>query len=134
LKLFHGEGGALIDRTSGRDFSTKAVCATANSLSPFVLAQNLAPTAAHVSVSGRVLTENGNGIRSVRVTLAGGSLTSPRQTLTSSFGYFTFDDIEAGHTYIITVSAKRFTFAQPTQAVSVLDNVTDIAFVAQPQK
>lgn len=92
------------------------------------------PTAASASVSGRVLTAQGGGLTGVRVTLAGGTLTAPRQALTSSFGYFTFEDIEAGHTYIITVSAKRYGFAQPTQVISVLDNVTDIVFVADPQE
>ena len=79
---------------------------------------------------GRVLTSNRNGLRGVRVTLSGGQLTAPRQAITGSFGYFTFTNIEAGHTYIVTVHAKLYTFAQPSQAITALDNVTDIEFVA----
>ena len=90
----------------------------------------LGPTAANASVSGRVVTAAGNGIRNVRVTLAGGSLTTPRTATTSSFGYFAFDDIEVGHTYVIAVVSKRFGFATPTQAVSVMDNVSDVTFIA----
>ncbi|MFL6211225.1 MAG: carboxypeptidase regulatory-like domain-containing protein [Pyrinomonadaceae bacterium] len=39
LSVFHGEGGVLIERTAQRDFATKTVCASTNSLSPFVVAQ-----------------------------------------------------------------------------------------------
>jgi hypothetical protein len=37
LQLFHIENGTLVDVTSSRDFSTKTVCGTVTSLSPFVL-------------------------------------------------------------------------------------------------
>lgn len=86
-------------------------------------------TAADVLVSGRVLTSNGNGLRGVRVTLTGGQLTAPRQAITGSFGYFTFIDIEAGHTYIVTVHSKLYNFSQPSQAITAMDNVTGIEFV-----
>jgi hypothetical protein len=88
------------------------------------------PTAAGVVVSGRVTTPNGNGIRNVRVTISGGNLTSPRVVLSSAFGYFSFDDIEAGHTYVVTVVSKRYVFAQPTQLVSVLEDVLGLSFTA----
>ena len=88
------------------------------------------PTAADATVSGRVITAGGNGIRSVRVTLSGGPLTTPRHAISGSFGYFTFTDIPVGHTYVVTVHAKLYTFAQPSRAISLLDNVTDIEFVA----
>ena len=89
-----------------------------------------APSAANVSISGSVLREDGLGIRNVRVTINGGSLTTARTALTSSFGYFTFEDIEAGQTYIISVASKRYGFAQPSQAISVLDNITDLVFTS----
>ncbi|MBK6749685.1 MAG: carboxypeptidase regulatory-like domain-containing protein [Acidobacteria bacterium] len=87
-------------------------------------------TAADATVSGRVRTANGNGLRGVRVTLSGGQLTAPRQAITGSFGYFTFTDIEVGHTYIVTVHARLYYFAQPSQAVLTLESVSDIEFVA----
>lgn len=92
--------------------------------SPFI------PTAANVSISGRVLREDGMGIGNVRVTLIGGTLTAPRIALTSSFGYFTFEDVETGQTYVVSVSSKRYGFGQPAQAFSVVDNVTDLVFQA----
>lgn len=88
------------------------------------------PTAASVSISGRVLTDGGLGIRNVRVTLAGNSLTSPRTALTSSMGYFTFDNIDAGQTYVISIISKRYGFAQPSQIISVTDSVADLVFTS----
>ena len=38
LRLLHNENGTLVDRTTSQDFAAKLVCATVNSLSPFVLA------------------------------------------------------------------------------------------------
>jgi hypothetical protein len=93
-------------------------------------ANTLAPTAATISISGRVLTLNGLGLTNAQVTLQGGRLTSPRISLTGGFGYFSFDGIEAGQTYVITVTSKRFGFAQSSQTVSAVDDVTDIDFQA----
>ena len=89
----------------------------------------LAPSAANVSVSGRILTSDGRGVRNavVRLTNANGVI---RTAKTSSFGYYRFDDVEVGNTYIMGVSSKRYTFA--SQVVSVSDNLTGVDFIAQP--
>lgn len=131
LRLFHNEGGILIDRTSGRDFATRVVCATTSSLSPFVLAEDLDPTAAPVTVSGRALTADGRGISNVRVTLTDPSGAN-RTALTSSLGYFRFEDVETGQTYVVSVRSKTHRFAQPTQVVVVDDEITGLDFTALP--
>ena len=56
-----------------------------------------------------------------------------RETLTNPFGYFRFDGVEVGQLYIIGVQSRRFQFANPTQAVSVGDEVTDLVFTALPR-
>ena len=89
-------------------------------------------TAAPASVGGRIVTASGFGIMSVRVTLSGGSLTQPRVVNTGVFGYYSFDGLEAGQTYIITVAHKRYTFSQPTRVVNLLDSIADLDFVADP--
>lgn len=132
LRLFHNEGGVLIDRTSGRDFATRVICATTSSLSPFVIAENLTPTAAHVSVSGRIITVSGQGIRDAHVTLTNSNGTT-RSAITGSFGYWRFDDVEAGQTYIVSVRSKRFWFANDTQILSVNDEITGLTFTALPE-
>jgi hypothetical protein len=93
----------------------------------------LAPTATNATITGRVMSVNGLGVRNVTVTLSGGSLTSPRTVLTSGFGYFTFDQIEPGQIYVVSVTSKRYGFANPTQTISVFGDVADIVFQASWQ-
>lgn len=132
LRLFHNEGAVLIDRTSGRDFATRVVCATTSSLSPFLLAEDLAPTAANVSVSGRILTAQGQAIRSAQVTLTNSNGVT-RTAITSSFGYYRFDDVEVGQTYVVSVRSNRFQFGNPTQVITLMDELTDLTFTALPE-
>lgn len=92
--------------------------------------QVFAPTAASVSISGRISAANGNGIRNVMITLTD-SNGNTRTTRSSTFGYYQFDNVEVGETYVISVSSKRFSFIQPSQIISVNDELTNIDFVAQ---
>lgn len=86
--------------------------------------------AAHASVSGRVTTASGAGIRNVVVTVTGGGLNQPISTVTGSFGYYELPDLAVGETYIVTVTAKRYIFNNPSQVVSLMDSITDLNFVA----
>ncbi len=94
-------------------------------------AMELGPTAAGASISGRVFTANGNGIRNAIVTIDGGNLTSPQYVRTGAFGYFTFEDLQVGETYILTINSKRYVFANPTRVVSLTDDIVDFDFVAE---
>ncbi|MDQ6785984.1 MAG: carboxypeptidase regulatory-like domain-containing protein [Acidobacteriota bacterium] len=93
--------------------------------------QPLAPTAASVTVSGRVITSAGKGIRNVLVTMTDSSGTA-RTVFSTSFGRFSFTDVSAGETYIFSVRAKRFTFGQNAQVFSINEDVDDILFVGDP--
>ncbi len=129
-RILHLEAGVWADRTSAYAFASRTVCATSPSLSPFAIVDsNLAPTAAMVSVSGRVLTSMGRGISKARVSLID-SEGNVRTALTGSLGYYRFDDLTAGESYVISVLSKRFTFAAPTQIISAKDNVSDVDFIA----
>ncbi|MEO7538717.1 MAG: carboxypeptidase-like regulatory domain-containing protein, partial [Pyrinomonadaceae bacterium] len=88
------------------------------------------PTAAQGSISGRVLTADGIAIRNAEVTVTGNTLQTPLRVVTSSFGYFTFDGLQVGETYVVTVNSRRFTFQAPSQVVSLVDNITNLDFVA----
>ncbi len=90
----------------------------------------LQPTAANASISGRVTTANGLGIRNAEIVLSGNSIGEPRRVTTSSFGYFTFEDLRVGETYVVTVNSRRFTFQAPSQVLSLTDNAFDVNFVA----
>jgi hypothetical protein len=86
------------------------------------------PTAASVTVSGRVLIYKGRGLMNATVVLNDMN-GSTRNARTGAFGYFRFDDVEAGQTYIFNVSSKRYTFAP--QVVTVMEDLTELNFTAQ---
>jgi Carboxypeptidase regulatory-like domain len=92
----------------------------------------LPPTAATVTIGGRVMGANGNGIPNVRVRLnaPNGSI---QTVLTGPFGYYRFENIAVGQTYVFSVFAKRLTFSQPTQILTVFDEFIDIDFIANEQ-
>lgn len=90
---------------------------------------NFAPTAAGVTLGGRITTANGAGIRNVNVTLL--SMNGARREVRSGAGgFYSFEDVTAGETFVISV-AKRYRFAQPTQIHPVTEDVLDINFVAE---
>ena len=84
-------------------------------------------TAANVSVAGKVQTSNGRGIPRalVSITDASGQVLYAR---TNMFGYFRFEDVGVGETYIFNAYSKRYTFA--TQVLSVDDNIKGLNFTA----
>ena len=88
-----------------------------------------AVTVADVSVSGRIMTTNGYGLRNAVVILtdAEGGM---QKALSSSFGYYRFNDVQAGETYVVIVSSKRLYFSP--QVVSVMEELTGIDFIAEP--
>ena len=91
----------------------------------------VAPTAAQASISGRVTTADGLGIRNAEMVLTGNSLTEPMRVTTSSFGYFSFEGLATGETYVLTVNSRRFTFQAPSQVISLVDNAAEINFTAE---
>lgn len=86
----------------------------------------LAPTAATVSIAGRVRTTDGRGLRNAIVVLTD-SLGSIRTARTASFGYYRFDEIEVGQTVIVTVHSKLFQFTP--QVISVNESLSNLDFV-----
>jgi hypothetical protein len=91
----------------------------------------IAPTAAGINITGRALTSNGIGISNAVIQLTD-SQGNEKSVKTSTLGYYTFEDVPAGQTYVITASAKRYTFEQPIQVLNVSDNLTDVDFIANP--
>lgn len=116
--------GAGFPRQVDRDGDGTAIVDIGAFESPMMIT-----TAAGVIVSGRVSTAAGKGIRNARVTI-----TFPngetRAALSSAFGYYRFDDIPAGETYVISVSGKRFSFADNTRIRNIAEDALDIDFIA----
>jgi hypothetical protein len=94
----------------------------------------LISTAANASISGRVATADGQGIRNATIVVTGNSLAEPLVTSTGSFGYYSFDGLNAGETYVVTVNSRRYSFSVPSRVISLVDNVVDADFIADPQE
>jgi hypothetical protein len=89
----------------------------------------LGPTAAVVQVGGRVTNAEGRGVGRARVSLADGG-GAVRVATTNQLGYYRFDGVQVGATYIASIASKQFTFTP--QTVNVSDGLTDLNFIAQP--
>lgn len=90
---------------------------------------SLTVTAAPATVSGRVVNNTGNGLSKIQVKIVGGELSQPLFVVTNPFGYFNFE-VPSGQTYIVTVNSKSYTFSNPSQVISVNENVSDLNFAA----
>ncbi len=105
-----------------------------NTLAPVVV-----PTAAEVSVEGRAVDVEGNGLRNVLVIVRDGSTGQARSIRTNEFGVFRIEGLEAGRLYIISAQHKRFVFGEP-MVVTLGESMTGLAFTgtldafANPEK
>ena len=121
-------GGAFtVESSIGQPAAGSATGGQFSIFGGFFTPPNLAPTAAAVSVSGRVRMESGKGIRNVHVTLISANGES-RVVLTGPFGAYRFEDVPVG-TYFITVAAKRFIFINPAQILSLSEEIENIDFI-----
>ncbi|MBA3769324.1 MAG: carboxypeptidase regulatory-like domain-containing protein [Blastocatellia bacterium] len=89
--------------------------------------ETVGPTASNARIAGRV-TGNGVGVKGARVTVADAN-NNARNALTNNFGYYVVEDLEAGQTYVISVSSKRFRFS--SQIRSVTESISDLDFVGE---
>ncbi len=85
-----------------------------------------ATPSANVTVSGRVLTSDGRGLRNATVSITDSQGVS-RTATTSSFGFFSFDNISTDQMYVFRISSRLFRF-QP-RTVQVNGNLTLADFV-----
>lgn len=88
----------------------------------------LAPSAAGVSVSGRVFAGEFSTIPGVLVMLTD-SDGNTFATRTNSFGCFKFIEIPAGQTYTLSLTHKRYTLN--SQVLSISDNVVNLNVFAE---
>ncbi len=120
------QGDFALDSTTGQSVAGNAIGSGLFALSGgFWNYTTLAPTAASVSISGRVLTPAGAGLSNALLYLqtGGGELLVARS---SSLGYYRFDGIEAGQTVLISVQSKRYTYTP--RVVTTLDEISGLDF------
>ncbi len=81
------------------------------------------------TISGRVVTPDGRGIRGALIVLLGDD--GPRFAISSSLGYFSISGIPLGEQYSLSVSHLRYLFAVPTQVIKIHTDITDILMVGE---
>jgi subtilisin-like proprotein convertase family protein len=86
------------------------------------------PTAATVSVGGRVLDSSGLAVSRAYVTLTDSQGTT-RTAITNPFGYYKFYDVQVGQNYVFSVSRKQYNFTP--QVIFVEENMDDLNFTAE---
>jgi hypothetical protein len=95
--------------------------------------EELVPTSAPVNISGRVVGNNGSGIRGATVSLRDPASGQTWYSLTNSFGYYGFPDVPSATMYVVSMSpTKRYTFLPGSITFVAEDNVSDANFVGTP--
>lgn len=91
----------------------------------------LTPSAASVSIGGRVLGANYRPINRALVYLTDQS-GETKTAMTNAFGYYRFQDINVGQTYTLNVFSKRYLF--DPQILTVNEEMENLNFLAQPER
>jgi hypothetical protein len=87
------------------------------------------PTAAGITITGRLLTSVSQPVALGRVTLTDVN-GLPRTVVTNGFGYFSFTEVAAGQTFVISVVARQFTFSP--RVITTDNDITDLDLIADP--
>ncbi|MDQ3799533.1 MAG: carboxypeptidase-like regulatory domain-containing protein [Acidobacteriota bacterium] len=87
------------------------------------------PTAAGVTIAGRVQDADGRGIANASVIMTAPS-GEQRVAISSPFGFYRFDEVSGGVTYVFSILHKRYQFQ--SQAFDASDSIYELNFTAQP--
>ncbi len=82
-----------------------------------------------MTISGQVVDQEGRGIPNINVSLVGPSLEAGDAATTSSFGYYSFDNVEPGSNYSLSITTRTFSFTSIN--LFVTNDLTDVIFVAE---
>lgn len=84
-------------------------------------------TASVVTIGGRITTANGKSVSRAVVTIIDGSGAS-RTAMTNPFGFYLFNNVPSGATYIIEIRSKQNNFSP--QVLSVTEESSEVNFTA----
>jgi Tol biopolymer transport system component len=124
--------GTKLAFSSNRDGQFQIYTMNADGTNPLRITQNALHStepkwrrSPKASVTGRVVTDQGLGLRNAVVTLTDSS--TARTVTTGSLGYFHFDNVATGKIYTVGVRSKRFRFEMHTLTVNA--SLTDLLLV-----
>lgn len=106
-------------------------CASGDTGTVSAASLTINPTlAGDVVLGGRVLNSNGVGIKGAVVTISGGTLAAPQTVVTGTFGHYMFDGLDAGQSYVVSVSSRRYTFPTAAMFVTLENDISEMDFVS----
>jgi hypothetical protein len=88
------------------------------------------PTAASGSIGGRLTIDGTRGIARATVTLSSADGSISMRTITNQLGYYQFEEVLFGGTYIVSVGSKRYVFSPDSLVFNFIDNMRNIDFTA----
>lgn len=89
----------------------------------------IGPSAGDATISGRVTDAYGRAISSAAISVQ--DLAGNRKVVyTNTFGYYSVKGLDVGQAYVLGVSARRYTFANPSMVIDLSDNFSGANFVA----
>jgi subtilisin family serine protease len=92
----------------------------------------LAPTAAGATVSGRVVSANGRGVKGVSVTILDATTGTLRRAVTNTLGYYSFNDLPVAHFYVLTaVSTSRYPISNNVRTFTLDNDLNAVGFISQ---
>ena len=90
----------------------------------------ITPTAANADISGRVLTNDGRGVKGVRVTLFDAQTGETFNSISNSFGYYNFFDKPVGRLYTLTaLPSKKTPIQNNVRTFSLSADLTAMDFI-----
>lgn len=124
-------GNFKVDGTAGQRLAgTTSMGGVYNLHGGFWFNQEFAPTAALVTVMGRVSNPSGGVVQRVRIVLVDTTSGTARSAKTNPFGYFQFDNVEVGRFYIVRAENSNFTFTPESHAFNLFEGRDDLNFTA----
>ena len=90
------------------------------------------PLAADAVISGRVTSAEGRGLRNVLIRLISPDGSFTRQVITGRNGFYNLGEVPTGAVYIITPTARRFSFDPANLVYEHRDEISNLNFTGQP--
>ena len=102
--------------------------------SGFWFPDDLQPSAAHASISGRVTNLDALRLRShrIRLVLTKVSTGETRVSLVNPFGFYEFDDVDISEIYLLQPEGPSVAFSPESLTIHLVDSVTGVDFSATP--
>ncbi len=94
-----------------------------------IVVNSQAPTAASVTVGGRVFNPYGRPLAGANVFMYDNT-GSIRTARTNPFGFYRFGEVAAGEMYVFEVRSKRYIFPNPVQVLNVTEDYDALDFFA----